>query len=369
MLPLLGAAVGTAAAQYYTSEQARKQNQKLLDEQRAMLNGVPLPELSEADYYGDGVSNQIDPSAINYDQYQYQGDYNPYQAAYDQEVNPTTIQESTNAKFGRDAQVEALKKFQQNIASGYDPEFAARMDQANQSSQANAQSRSASILQDAQRRGQFGSNASLAAQLQHSSDAMSEGARASQLAAVESQKNLLQQQRDAATMGGSLARDENSLAAQNADIVNSFNQRSSRAHQQYLNQAAELQNQAQMRNLNTRQNMSGQNTDLANKQQADRLRLQQSERAYQNQLVGNRNKVKQDNFNNQITRVTGNQAANTAQMGMNNDSAMAQNNAIQGVGQGFGGYFQTQDASANRADDRKFQADEAAKERAAKYGA
>lgn len=350
MLPLLAAAAGTAAAQYYNNEQNRRANKDLMDRNEDLINGIATPELSASDY--DAVSQGIDPSQLYYDKYQYGGDYNPAAAGYDQEVGPTTVQESANAKFGRDAQVEALKKFQANIKAGYDPEFDAKMDQANTSSQANAQSRSQSILQDAQRRGQFGSNAMLAAQLQRSGDAMSEGARASQMAAVESYKNKLQQERDAATMGRNLASDENSLAAQNAEIVNSFNQRSSRAHQQYLNQLAEAQNQAQLRNLNSRQNINNSNVDIGNRQRTDQYNAAQKERDYQNRLVGQRQGVKQSNFDNQMSKAKGVMGVNHDRAQMNTGNAQANASMIQGVGQGFAGYMSAQDAADQRGLDR-----------------
>ncbi len=365
--PLLAVAAASAASQYMGSEAARKQNQKIQDANQARLDAIGLPELNESDYYGD-VSKSLDPSMLQYGQYDYAGDYNPNAAAYDREVDPRLIEQSENAKFGRDAQVEALKKFQGNIKSGYDPEFQAKMDQAAQSSQAQAQSRMGSILQSAQRRGQMGSNAMLAAQMHGSSDALSEGAKQSQMAAVAAYQNQLQQQRDAAGMGRNLASDENQLASQNADIINSFNQRSSRAHQQYLNQTAELQNQAQLRNLNQRQTIGNANVDTANKQMTDRYRAAQTERSYQNQLAGQRQGVKQSNFNNQISKATGQANMGNAQMGMNNQAAADRNNAIQGVGQGFAGCYSSGQQADARAEDRKFQTEQNAMDREAKYG-
>lgn len=368
MLPLLAAAAGTAAMQYANSEQARRENRRIMDENRAILNGVPMPNLDVNDYYTKDVTQNLDPSQLDYGEYGYIGDYNPNQAQYDQEVGPRMVEQSDNAKFGRDAQVEALKKFQSNIKSGYDPEFQAKMDQAAQNSQAQAQSRMGSILQAAQRRGQSGSNATLAAQMHGSSDALAQGASQSQAAAVAAYQNQLQQQRDAAGMGRNLAADENSLAAQNASIINDFNQRSSRAHQQYLNQQADMQNQAALRNLNQQQTMANANVDTRNRQMADQYKAAQNERAYKNQLVGQRQGVQQNNFNNQMSKVTGQMNNNSSGIAMNNQAAADRNNAISGIGQGFSGYMSAQEAADTRADDRKFQAEQNAMDRDAKYG-
>jgi hypothetical protein len=237
------------------------------------------------------------------------------------------------------------------------------MDQARQSSNAAAQSRMNSILQDSQRRGQFGSGAMLAAQMSGSQNAMSEGARQSQMAAVEAQKNMLQQQRDASGMGRNLASDENQLAAQNADIVNSFNQRSSRAYQQYLQQQNEMRNQAALRNLSTRQSISNQNTGIANQQMTDRYKAANSERDYQNKLVGQRQGVKQNNFSNQIAKTSGIAGQNTAAMNQNMMAGQDRNNAIQGIGNAVGGYYQGQENANARSEDRDFQ-----REMASKYG-
>lgn len=360
--PIVAVAGATAAAQYYNNEQNRRDNKKLMDRNEELMNGIALPELSEQDYYGD-VARELSPETLAYRDYQYGGDFDPTVASYDQEVGPTTVQESANAKFGRDAQVEALKKFQANIQAGYDPEFAAKMDQAQTGANANAQSRMASILQDSQRRGQFGSNAMLAAQMQRSSDAMSQGANQSQLAAVESYKNQLQQQRDAASLGGTIARDENSLAAQNAEIVNSFNERSTRAHQQYLNQVADMQNKAKIRNLDSRQQLGNANTDLRNKQTIDRYNGSRNERDYQNKLVGQRQGVRQGNFDNQMTKAKGSMGVNHDRAQMNNQNAQSNSSMIQGLGQGFAGYMGAQESASAREKDRDFE-----REMAAKYG-
>lgn len=353
MLPILAAAAGTAAAQYYTAEQARKANKELQKRNEELFGNIQTPDLKVGDYYGEGISNELPPEMLAYQQNQYAGDYTPEMGQYAQEVGPTTVQESANAKFGRDAQLEALKKFQSNIKSGYDPEFASRMDQANTQSNAAAQSRMNSILQDSQRRGQFGSGAMLAAQMSGAQNAMSEGARQSQLAAVEAQKNMLQQQRDASSMGRNLAADENQLAAQNAEIVNSFNQRSSRAYQQYLQQQNEMRNQAALRNLGVRQDISNQNTNIANRQTTDRYNAARNERDYQNKLVGQRQGVMQNNFTNQLNKANGIAGNNMAAIQQNNQAAQDRNNAIQGVGNAVGGYYQGQSNANERALDRQ----------------
>lgn len=334
--PLLAVAAATAAANYMNNQQNQAANQKLADENRNRLNGVGLPDLP---------GETLDPNMLNYNQYTYGGDYDPTSSEYVREIDPTMIERSDAAKYGRDAQMEALQKFRSNISSGYDPEFAAKVNTANQSSQQAAQSRMASILQDAQRRGQLGTTGMLAAQMQGSSDAMSNGAMQSQQAAVEAYKNQLGQQVQASNMGRQLGQDEENYAAQNANIINSFNQRTSRSYQQYLDQVAADQNSAQMRNLNARQSLSNANVGLQNQQTKDQYGAAQNERDYQKG-------ISQSNFNNQMSKATGQSVNNNQQMGMNNQNAQSNASMIQGLGSGIGGYFSAQDAAAGRQQDQ-----------------
>lgn len=354
MLPLLAAAAATAAANYYTSQQAQQANQRQIDAMRDRVNGIATPDLNPEDFQ----YNPLDPNMMNYDQYQYGGDYTANRGDYVQEKDPTLVNLSQEGKFGKDAQMEALKKFRSNIASGYDPDFAAKLDQSSQRSQGDAQSRMSSILQDAERRGQLGSNAMLSRQMQGSSDALTRGALTSQQAAVEAYKNQLQQQRDAANLGGQISSQDESMQAQNAGITNSFNQRTSRAYQQYLDQQNEQLNQAHLRNLNARQQIGNQNVDTRNKQVADRYKAEQAEREYKNRVAGQRQGVQEQNFNNQMSKATGQNNIGNTQIGMNNQGAQNQINAIQGIGQGIGGYYQTQDAADQRTADRDFQANQ-----------
>lgn len=364
VVPLIAAAAATAAANYYTSQQAQKANEREIAAMRDRINGVATPDLNPEDFQ----YSPLDPNLVNYDQYQYGGDYTPTRGEYVQEKDPRLVALSQEGKLGKDAQMEALKKYRSNLASGYDPEFASKLDQASQKSQGDAQSRMASILQDAERRGQLGSNALISKQMQGSSDALTRGALTSQQAAVEAYKNQLQQQRDSANLGGQIASQDESMQAQNAGITNSFNQRTSRAYQQYLDQQNEMSNQANLRNLNSRQQIGNQNVDTRNRQVSDQYKAQQSERAYRNQVAGQRQGVQEQNFNNQMSKATGQNNIGNTQIGQNNMGAQNQANAIQGIGQGIGGYYQYQDAQDQRADDRKWQTDQREMDREAKYG-
>ena len=364
VLPLLAVAAATAAANYYQGEQNRAANQKLADQMRDRINGVQAPQLSEEDYAYQG----LDPSMLNYNQYQYLGDYTPESGEFVREVDPTLVKRSEDAKFGRDAQMEALKKFRSNIASGYDPEFASKLDQASTKSNADAQSRMSSILEGAERRGQLGSNAMLSKQMQQSSDALSKGAQESQAAAVAAYQNILQQQRDAANLGGQIVSADQSLDTTNAGITNSFNQRTSKAYQDYLDQQASMNNSAQLRNLNTKQTIGNQNTELGNKQTQDRYQASEAERAYQNKLATQRQGVQQQNFNNAMSKATGNNAQTALQMGANDSATQARMNAVQGLGEGVAGYYGNEEAKDARAEDRKWQTEQRDLDRQAKYG-
>lgn len=348
VLPIVLGALGAAGAQYMSSESARRDNRRELARIQRMIDGVETPNFAESDYLDPRVAAEIDPRLINYADYEYQGDYTPETAEFAREVDPRLVERSEAANYGRDAQLEALKKFRATVSQGYDPEFDAKIDAARRSSQADAQSRMASILQDAQRRGQMGSGAMLAAQMQGASGAMDRAALESQNAAVESYRNRMQQMRDSASMGQSLARDEEAFAARNADIINSFNQRTSRAYQDYLNRTSDVRNSAQLRNLDARQNISNANTDLGNRQMLDRVNAQVRERDYANRLIGQRHGVRQANFDNDMSKVA--QASGTSHQRMQQTTQAAQdrNNAIQGVYQGFAGYYGREAEKENR---------------------
>jgi hypothetical protein len=268
----------------------------------------------------------------------------------------------------------------QSVAKGESPEFNIALQRARDSSQASAQSRTQSIIDDAQRRGMGGSGLSLAAQLQGAGDSMSQGAALSQQAAIEAYRNKLQATQQSGQMGRQLAGDEMAMESANADIINSFNQRTSRQYQDYLNQRAQMQNDAQLRNLQTQQDISNRNVSTRN--EADRFNLEnrnrlsqqayqntRDERNYQNSLAEQRanwsaaekarqNQLKGQSYRDQMTRYGAMNGLTGLQMGQENQNAADRNAMIQGVTNAASGYFagqsqaDAQRAAQQREDDR-----------------
>jgi hypothetical protein len=88
---------------------------------------------------------------------------------------------------------------------------------------------------------------------------MAQGAALSQQAAIEAYRQKLAATQQAGSMGRQLAGDELSMERANADVINDFNQRSSRQYQDYLNMRSQMQNDAQLRNLQVQQSTADRN--------------------------------------------------------------------------------------------------------------
>jgi len=387
--PLIAAAAITAAsaiAQGYQAEQARGANAKRLKELRALFESIVPPEYdisinSPPEYLKQQLgSANLDFSRLTPEQFKVVGQYSPEAAQYVAEQNPTLLKGSSAQKEGRQAQIDALRQMQ-SVAKGESPELSIALQRARDSSQASAQSRQQSIIDDAQRRGMGGSGLSLAAQLQGAGDAMSTGAGLSQQAAIEAYRNKLNAMQQTGVMGRQLASDELGMEQANTDIINSFNQRTSRQYQDYLSQRAQMQNQAQLTNLNMQQDVSNRNTALNN--DTDRYNLenknrlnQQSyqntvqERNYQNSLAeqkaawaanekARQNQLKGQSYQDQLSRASGMGGMYQAQNAQNTQNAQDRNAMIGALGSAGAGYFSGQaqadsQAAAQKAEDERW---------------
>lgn len=282
MWPLAIMAVA-AVAQYYQSEKARGANADQLKKIQDQFNSIKPPEWNvTADDPVDKL--QALPPPPNYDMskitpatIQMVGQYSPEIAARVSEASPQLAQASQAAQTGRQAQLTALDKYQNIAQGGQDPELQQAMSQAAQQGDREAQSRQASVLQDAARRGTLNSGAMLAGQLQGSSDSSQRAASAQQSAAVASYQNRLNALSQGAQLGGNIRASEMNEANNNADIINGFNQRQTAGYQNYLNNAANVTNSANLRNMNEQQRI--QEANIGNQYQGD---LQN--RNYQNQI-------------------------------------------------------------------------------------
>lgn len=361
-----GISAAAAISQAYQSEKARGANEKRLSELRKIFESIVPPEydvsINDPPKYMEQVLGQanLDFSRITPEQFKVVGQYAPEAASFVAEANPTLLKGSAAGKEGRQAQIDALRQMQ-SAAKGDSPEFEIALQRARDSSQASAQSRQQSVIDDAQRRGMGGSGLSLAAQLQGTGDSMAQGANLSQQAAIEAYRNKMNAIQQSGTMGRQLAGDEMAMESANTDIINSFNQRTSRQYQDYLSQRAQMQNDAQLRNLNVSQDISNRNVagrneaDMFNLENRNRLAQQaygntRDERNYQNTLADQRanwsaaerdrqNRLKGQSYDDQLRRAAG-MSGQTVMANQNAlQSGQDRNAMIQGISDAAGGYF------------------------------
>jgi hypothetical protein len=374
MWGVIAVAVVSGLVQAYNSAQARGANKAELNKIKASFDAIVPPEFDVSINDAPAFITEklqganLDFSKLTPEQFKTVGTYAPEAAKYVAEANPTLVKGTAASKEGRQAQIEALRGYKQ-IASGENPELRAAMEDAGRAAQQQAQSRSQSLLQDAQRRGDASSGLSYASMLQGNSDAMNQGAANSREAAIQGYKAKLEALQQSGTMGRNLANDELSQEQANANIINDFNQRTSKNYQAYLQNRSELSNQAQMYNLQAQQATSDKNTALQNEnnrfnlQNQNQLAQQQygnqrDERNYQNSLAAQQaqwaasekarqNELKQTTFNNQTQIANGRAGIGAQQIQMNNQSAADKNNVVSGIAQGAAGAY-----AANQEDER-----------------
>lgn len=271
----IGAAQGLAQA--YVTEKARGAAQKRLDEIEDMFNGIVPPQYDIKIYDDPKLLAGVPAPAFNMagvtpEAYQVVDKYAPKQAAFIKGQAPELVKASESAGKGRQAQMDALQKYRDIVASGgMDPSMQDKYNLASQQANSAAQSRQQSVLQDAARRGQAGSGSALAAQLQGGSDAMQRQAMMSGQMASDAYQNQLSALRQSAALGGDIRSSEMGEAGRNADIINQFNQKATSRYQDYLNQQADADNQAQLRNLQNSQDVANRNTGARNSAQESNL--------------------------------------------------------------------------------------------------
>lgn len=363
-------AVVTGLAQAWQSEQARGANQDKLDDIARLFAQLVPPEYDISPNDPPNYITQqlqganLDLSSITPEQFKVIGTYAPEAAAFVAEINPTLVQQSALGQEGRQSQIDALREFRR-IAAGDNPELKANLEKASRDAQINAQSRTESLLQDEARRGMMGSGKGFAAMLQENSDSMLRGAESGRDEALEAYRSKLSAVRDSGTMGRQLASDEFSEQATNADIINQFNQRTSRNYQEYLNNRATLANQAQLTNLNNSQDIANRNIAQTNEFAVSNQRNknanaqqqymnQREERNYQNDLMkdqanwaasekARQNDLKSQSYNDKLQRANGIAGVGAQQIQMNSQNAADRNAIIGAIGSSAGGYYANRD--------------------------
>jgi hypothetical protein len=357
-----GAQVLSSIAQYYQAAEARKASKAELEEIRRLFDSIKPPDYDATVYDPPELIMQtipetaFDMSNVNPKAYAVAAKYIPEVASYIAEQNPQLVKMSAAGQLGRDAQIQALKDIRARTGEVSDAEAQDASARAMRDAQINSQSRQESVLQDANRRGQLGSGAMLAAQLQGGSDQMERGANLSSQAYLEALRNKLGAIRTEGEMGRQLGNDEFSQSAINADIINKFNQRASTNMNVYNQYAADTVNKGQLFNVQNAQNVANQNTDTLNKSAiynrnrqddiASKIRADKvGERSYinqagqqnwQNKLTNQNiaNTIKRNSFQDQFDIAGGKSGIGYKNIGMNNEFTRDQNQVIQGLGKG-----------------------------------
>lgn len=359
-----GAQALSTIAQLYNAEKERGATKGRLEEIKRLFDQIKPPDydVSVIDP-PELIMQSIPPTAfdmsnITPEAYQLAGKYIPQVAQYIAEQNPQLVQMSAAGQYGRDAQIQALKDIRARTGELSDAEAQDASARAMRDAQIGAQSRQQAILQDANRRGQLGSGAMLAAQLQGASDQMERGANLSSQAYLEALRNKLGAIRTEGEMGRQLGNDEFSQAAINADIINKFNQRAAQGMNQYGQYAAGVMNEGQMANLRNAQDVMNRNVTtgnqfaLENRNRQDRLlaanRAEQvGERSFINQAAqqnfankmssqSQRNQILGNAFANQMDLASARAGQGYKGIAYGQQAAQDRNQAIQGLGKGIG---------------------------------
>lgn len=220
--------------------------QDQLDANRAIYNGIELPEFEK-----------YDPVL-----YEYAGDYSPEEAKYQ------TISEDPML---RSAQMSALSKLAGLASSGLSAQDEAAYNRARSEAGRIAKSGTQSALQNAQMRGVAGGGMEFAMRQMAGQDAAERAQQAAlDQAAKGADMRALYQQAYGNALSGVRGEDYRANSA-NADIINRFNQMNTQER-----------NRAQGRNLEARQNIGNANADTQNA--AVRYRNTLAQLGFQNQL-------------------------------------------------------------------------------------
>ena len=314
-------AVVAGAAQMYQSEKARGAERKRLDELKKMYEKLKPPNydlsiedppelheeaLARPEFSGPMAPATFDMSKFEPEELKLIDTFNPHIAKLIKEESPTILEKTGDMREGLDAQKSALRKFTQIGEGGFDPEQAQAVQQAKDQAQAEAQSRGASIMQDFERRGMGGSGMELAAKMGAASTAMDRNAQLGLQASTDAYRNRLSALAQGAQLGGDIYNQEAQFQETNADIINSFNQRMSKRHQDWEQMRADAMNAADLRNMQEAQRIDDYNVKGRNRAEEEyRARADELAKYNHEFQMGERNRA--DDLNKW------NYAADTAQ--------------------------------------------------------
>lgn len=319
-----GSQLVSAGMQWLNSRSA----QRASEEERRRIEGL-LSAIQDPNF----DKNDINPEDVALLQ-----NYVPEVAPFVREVVPQQVlAKSQGAIEGRSAQLEALGQFRRLMEQGYDPQTAMEMARAQRAASAEAASARQTAGAEAARRG-FGGGMSFL-QAGAGQQAQDRLAMMQQQALADAANRRTQGAQLAAGLGGQIRGEDVALERGNIDIINAYNQRLAQNQQDWMNRGADIRNQASLRNISEAQRIDELNK--ANRYNA--ARANQS----------NRNTLAQQQFQNAMSRVTGQQGVSN----MARDDAYAraaQGNAAWQAGsdlisKGAGIYYGGQQQQADRA--------------------
>lgn len=321
----LGAVVGGGLA-WMNSEQARSASAGERAKMQQLIDQLKDP--------------QFDPNQLSPEQYAVAAKYVPQMASFIEEAKPTIIQETQSMVQGKNAQRDALERLSGiSKSTDVDPQMQALANAASRKAQTEAQVRQASILQDAERRGGANNGVTLAAQLAASENGMDRLANTQNQNAGNAYQERLQALAQSGQLGGQMRQEDAALQGKNADIINAFNARNTRARQDYENSQANMLNDANRLNTGALNSTNNANTDIRNNAAKNNL-----SRADQ---------IAQAQYNAQANKVNMGIGMGAQQINALHQNAQDKNNAIQGivnVGTAYAGSQSAQDAENARQD-------------------
>ena len=306
-----------ATGQFINAENTRRANQKEMNRVNGIINAIQDPS--------------FDPTELTPEDYELVAQYSPEMAQYVESVAPEIVKQSQDMAMGRQAQRETLERLS-GIArsSGIDPQMQAMANDAARRSQTEAQSRQRSVLQDAERRGQLGSAATVASQLLGASESMDRASQNQNQLAMQAYQDRLNALSQSGQLGRQLAADDASMQRSNADVINRFNEMNTNRRQNYLNQSADATNQARLTNIGAMQDIA--NRNVANRNQYGQMNQQRAD------------DISQRQYDNQMKKAAMRTGQSYQQMQNNMQTGRDRNQAIQGAGDIASGYFQSQAA-------------------------
>lgn len=334
--------------QYYNLQKQAGATRSRLNQIEAMFNAIVPPEydlkvFDDPKLAADIPAPKLNLEAITPELYQQVGQYVPQVADYVQEAKPELIKATEAARTGRGAQLDALERYRAIAGGEFDPELQQMLSEASQRANIEAQSRSASILQDAQRRGQLGSGMMLAEQQRAAAEAMARQARESQMAAAEGYRNRLLALDKSASLGGQIRGSEMAEEGRNVDILNDFNQRTSKNYQDYLQMRADQANKARIMeterarsvadaNVAAKNQAARQNREMFNQGQMTQYDVARQNRSNRLDLEDRKNRMKQQMYENLLSNAKGKAGIAETRINYDTQNMRDRNQTIRGLG-------------------------------------